>query len=239
MTTTVDLRRFGFTPTEGRVYVALLKVSPATGYAVAREAGLARANTYAALERLAARGVASRLPGHPARYVAAEPATVTGKLDREWKRDLESLAERLSAVERREAPPAAAQHEVIADRAALLDRVGACARATRQELLAVVGPWASGCYPDLARARGTVRILSLGAPAPDGAHVRDTRPDEIAAYWGGLPVAVVSDRRVAAFGLFADGPLATGIMTSHPAEVPFIRHLLRRELAAAAPQQVS
>ncbi len=239
MTTTVDLRRFGFTPTEGRVYVALLKVSPATGYTVAREAGLARANAYAALERLAARGVASRLPGRPARYVAAEPATVTGKLDREWKRDLESLAEQLSAVERREAPPTAALHEGVADRAALLDRVGACARATRQELLAVVGPWASDCYAELIRAKGTVRILSLGSPAPDRAHVRDTRPDEIAAYWGGLPVALVSDRRVAVLGLFADGPLATGIMTSHPAEVPFIRHLLRRELAAAASQRVS
>ena len=223
------------------MYVALLKVSPATGYTVAREAGVARANTYTALERLAVRGVASRLPGRPARYVPADPATLTGKLDREWKRDLESLTEQLSAVERREAAPSAALHEVIPDRAELLDRIGACARATRQELLAVVGPWATGCYAELtrARAKGAARILSLGAPAPDGAQVRETRPEEIAAYWGGLPVAVVSDRRVAVLGLFTDGPSATGIMTSHPAEVPFIRHLLRRELAAGATQRVS
>jgi HTH-type transcriptional regulator, sugar sensing transcriptional regulator len=241
MTTTVDLRRFGFTPTESRVYVALLKVSPATGYTVAREAGLARANTYSALERLAVRGVAARLPGRPARYVAADPATLTGKLDREWKRDLEALTEQLAAVERREAASPSPLHEIIPDRATLLDRIGTCARATHQELLAVVGPWVSGCYAELsrARARGTARILSLGVPAPDGAQVRQTTPGEIAAYWGGLPVAVVSDRRVAVLGLLADQVTASGFVTSHPAVVPFIRHLLRRELAAAVPQRVS
>jgi HTH-type transcriptional regulator, sugar sensing transcriptional regulator len=237
----MDLSRFGFTSTEGRVYVALLKVSPASGYAVARETGLARANTYTALERLAARGIATRLPGRPARYVAADPAVLTGKLDREWKRDLESLTEELTRVERKESAPALPPYETAPDRAALLDRIGACARGTRQELLAVVGPWASGCYAELTRraAKVNTRILSLGAPAPGGAQVRDTTTAEIAAYWGGLPVAVVSDRRLAVLGLFGEGSAASGITTSHPAVVPFIRHLLRRELAAPGHQRVS
>src|SRR2546425_246043 len=39
----VDLRPFGFTPTESLVYAALLELGPSTGYAVARAARLARA----------------------------------------------------------------------------------------------------------------------------------------------------------------------------------------------------
>ncbi len=237
----MDLRRFGFTSTESRVYLALLKVSPATGYAVAREAGLARANAYGALERLAARGVAARLPGRPARYVAADPASLTGKLDREWKRDLDSLAQQLAALARRDDQPAPPLHEVLSDRTALQDRLAACARSAGEELLGVVGPWAVDCFAELdgtRRTRAAVRILSLGVPAPDGALVRQASPGEIAAYWGGLPVALVADRRLAVLGLFFDGNLASGLVTSHAAVVPFIRHLLRRELAAATPQRV-
>ncbi|MBK8005037.1 MAG: hypothetical protein IPK12_14215 [Gemmatimonadetes bacterium] len=52
----VDLTPFGFTPTESRVYGVLLSGGPGTGYAIARNAELARANTYSALEGLVAGG---------------------------------------------------------------------------------------------------------------------------------------------------------------------------------------
>ena len=45
----IDLTPFGFTPTESLVYEVLLTGGPGTGYAVARAAGLARANAYSAL----------------------------------------------------------------------------------------------------------------------------------------------------------------------------------------------
>ena len=54
----VDLTPFGFTPTESAVYAVLLTQGPGTGYAIARSAGLARANAYAALEGLVAKGAA-------------------------------------------------------------------------------------------------------------------------------------------------------------------------------------
>ena len=42
----LDLTPFGFTPTESAVYEVLLSAGPGTGYAIARSAGLARANAY-------------------------------------------------------------------------------------------------------------------------------------------------------------------------------------------------
>jgi len=53
---TLDLTTFGFTPTESLIYEVLLRGGPGTGYAVARAAGLARANAYGALEGLVQKG---------------------------------------------------------------------------------------------------------------------------------------------------------------------------------------
>jgi len=231
-----ELARFGFTPTESRVYVALLRVSPATGYTVAREAALARANTYGALEAMASKGAVTRLPGRPARWVAVEPEALLARLARESERHLQQLARHLAAVERRSGEPSAGSLEMLLERAAVVDRVSACAREARSELLAVVGPWIAEVYGHLTPQRGarsTVRVLSLASPAPAGAVVRVVPTAEIREYWGGLPIAIVADRRRAVCAL-ETGSGTTGIATSHPAVVPFVRHLLRRELASAA-----
>jgi sugar-specific transcriptional regulator TrmB len=238
----MDLRRLGFTPTESKVYLSLLSLSPATGYAVAQQAGLARANTYDALEGLAARGAVTRLPGRPVRFAAVEPDVLIGRTRRELAQDLDSLARDLSAIEPSRRRAAAQAIEPLAGRAALLDRAVECARGAREELLAVVGPWVSDAYRDLEAARGrriATRLLSLGTPAPVGAVVRAVPPGEIEAYWGGLPIALVADRRRAVCGVVGRSESASGISTEHPGVIPFLRHLLRRELASATPQRVS
>jgi DNA-binding MarR family transcriptional regulator len=107
MTTTAivfDLTPFGFTPTESRVYEALLELGPSTGYAVAHHAGYARANTYAALENLLRRGAALRSLGRPARYRATDPQSVVLQLAGEQGERLERLS-RAAAALRRTAEP--------------------------------------------------------------------------------------------------------------------------------------
>jgi predicted transcriptional regulator len=237
----MELIRFGFTPTEARVYLALVGISPATGYAVAQAARLARANTYDALEALAARGVVNRLPGRPARYGALDPEALVGRLRHEFTAGLDSLARTLSEIRR--AAPAAELPAVqsIADRASLLEQAAACARGARSELLAVVGPWVSDLFVDLESlgAGVSARVLSLGSPGPAGASIREVSVREIEAYWGGLPVALVGDRRRAVFGITAGPGHAAGIATAHPGVIPFVRHLLRRELASPPTRRVS
>src|SRR5260370_39929736 len=75
-----DLTPFGFTATESRVYGALLRLGPSTGYAVAHRSRLARANSYGALEGLVTRRAATRLPGRPARYPATDPQALFAQL---------------------------------------------------------------------------------------------------------------------------------------------------------------
>src|SRR3954451_4993760 len=67
----LDLTSFGFTPTESLVYEVLLRHGPGTGYAIARSAGLARANAYSALEGLVCKG-GSRTERCPRRQYRGE-----------------------------------------------------------------------------------------------------------------------------------------------------------------------
>lgn len=233
----MDLARFGFTSTEAKVYLALLPISPATGYAVAQAAKLARANTYDALEGLAGRGAVTRLPGKPVRYAALDSDALVLRLRREYSSDLDSLADALSRVRQVQSGTGLASVESLADPASLFARAIDCARSARSELLAVVGPWAKEIFADLAAGRGrvNVRVLSLGMPAPADAAVREIPTRDIEAYWGGLPVALVADRRRAVCGVVRGEGDAAGIATEHPGVIPFVRHLLRRELASASP----
>lgn len=235
------LERFGFTGTQAKVFKALTRRGAATGYAVARDTGLARANVYQALDQLVGRGLATARGGRPVIYQAAGPEQAVAILSVRVGRDLAALAQELGT-----SPPAAAQGALESDRvsgeASLVGDAARAADAAAREILAVTGPWAPALGDALARAtlRGVnVRAVSLGTPAPEGAMVRDVPRKELTAYWGGLPVALIADRGHAVCGIVTPDGGAEGIATRNPGLVPFVRHLLRRELASAAAPRVS
>ncbi len=232
-----SLERFGFTPTESRVYQVLLRLGSSTGYAVSKAAGLARANTYQALDGLVRRSAARRSATIPARYAALAPDAVVGELDRSFRRDLEGLHQSLLAL-----PHGATSgswtlvpHD---DWTGFTTGAALAVREAREEVLAVAGPWAAPLLDalTLAQQRGlAVRGMSLGPPptAHPGLTVRDVPDAELRAYWSGRPVLVVVDRTQAWCGVEQSPGAGSGIETTHGSVVPFLRHLLRRELAAA------
>src|SRR5262249_61709553 len=87
----IDLTPFGFTPTESLVYEVLLTGGPGTGYAIARSAGLARANAYSALEGLVAKGAARVDAGRPKRYRPETPAALIAPISTDHALALRSL----------------------------------------------------------------------------------------------------------------------------------------------------
>src|SRR5688500_8684561 len=94
----VDLTRFGFTPTESLVYEVLLTGGPGTGYAIARAAGLARANAYGALEGLVAKGAARVELGRPRRYRPEAPAGLIARISNNHGLALERLSSELDQI---------------------------------------------------------------------------------------------------------------------------------------------
>lgn len=233
----MSLERFGFTPTESRVYKALVTSGPSTGYGLAKTTGLARANAYQALEGLVRRGAARRTAGKPPRFIAVPPGTLVADLERAVRRDLASLEEHLKALVGKGHGESASDFEPIADAASLLTHADRCIAAAKVELFAVLGPWAGALYPTLERAiarRVSVRALTLGEPAPRNTAVRPVAGNELVAYWGGQPMLVVADRVAAVCGTIGANGSASGMATRSPGVVPFLRHLLRRELASVS-----
>jgi HTH-type transcriptional regulator, sugar sensing transcriptional regulator len=72
--TTINLVPFGFTQTENLVYSRLVQGGPSSGYAVARDLRIARANAYQALRGLVSKGAAVTGGERPQRFRAVRPA---------------------------------------------------------------------------------------------------------------------------------------------------------------------
>ena len=62
------LQRLGFTEYEAKVYLALLRHSPLTGYAVAQRSGVPRSKVYEVLNGMVGRGEVLVSYGEPTQY---------------------------------------------------------------------------------------------------------------------------------------------------------------------------
>lgn len=210
----IDLTPFGFTPTESAVYGVLLSTGRSTGYAVARAAGLARANTYSALEGLVLKGGARSEPGPPRRYRAEAPEALLARLHEQQGAALDRLSEALEAAA---APDVPAIVELTSPRGLLQLLSHDVARA-RTSIRLLAPPDAFPLLaPALRRAVGagvTVTLASTGPVALDFAPVSGGRAAG-APVWPGTPiVAVVDDARAVLAA--ATGASVSGYWTSSP-----------------------
>jgi HTH-type transcriptional regulator, sugar sensing transcriptional regulator len=193
----IDLTGFGFTPTESLVYQVLLKSGPGTGYAVARAAGLARANTYSALEGLVAKGAARVEAGRPKRYAPEAPQALIAKISTQHGLALERLSRELDQLAIANTPTVV---EVESGRAVLQLLTHDITRATRS--VDLVAP--ADAYPLLApalrrpvSAGARVALWSVGPARLEFIEVRDV-PGE--GSWPGMPIIMVTDDRSAIIG---------------------------------------
>jgi sugar-specific transcriptional regulator TrmB len=221
----LDLTRFGFTPTEGLVYEVLLTGGPGTGYAIARSAGLARANAYSALEGLVAKGAARVEGGRPRRYRPEPPAALVARISTDHGQALERLSRELDSIS---VPGTQTLVEVESGRAVLQLITHDIARATRS--VALLAP--ADAYPLLAPAlRRPVSAgipIILCAPAPvDLGFVQVEVVADGALGWPGMPIiAVVDDRAALVAG--REGSEVRGHWSTAPSFVAAARLALER-----------
>jgi sugar-specific transcriptional regulator TrmB len=193
----IDLTHFGFTPTESLVYEVLLTAGPGTGYAIARTAGLARANAYSALEGLVAKGAARVEAGRPRRYRPESPAGLIARISNSHGLALERLSKDLEQIA---VPTTPTVVEIESGRAILQLITHDVARAGRSVSL-LVPPDA---YPLLAPALR--RPVSAGVstsfwstgPVDLGFGVVGVITDD--HQWPGMPVLAVVDDNSAIIG---------------------------------------
>lgn len=191
---TLDLTTFGFTPTESLIYEVLLRGGPGTGYAVARAAGLARANAYGALEGLVQKGVARVEEGRPKRYRPEPPAALLARiLDRQGQ----ALDEVSRSLEEISVPETLTLVELSSARGALQIASREAARATSRILLHAPPDAYPPLTPSLRKAGGSGVALSLSATAPVELPFADVSVAEATTEWPGQPFLMVVDGRSA------------------------------------------
>ncbi len=191
---TIDLTPFGFTPTESLVYRVLLKEGPGTGYALARSAGLARANAYSALEGLVVKGAARVEGGKPRRFRPESPNALVARITNDQGTALDRLTESLAAVS---APTSPLVIEVHSPRGALQLLSHDIARATVSVSLLAPGDAYPLLAPVLRRAAASTSSLELISPDPVELSFAAVEGMPDGHHWPGVPLIAVIDDRTA------------------------------------------
>lgn len=190
----LNLTHFGFTPTESLIYEVLLTGGPGTGYAIARSAGLARANAYSALEGLVAKGAARVDAGRPKRYRPEAPAALIARISTDHGLALEQLSGDLDAIA---VPATPTLVEIESGRGVLQLLTHDVSRASVSVELFLP----ADAYPILAPAlrrpyaAGVPLILCAPAPVELGFAVAEVVSRQLE--WPGMPILSVVDARSA------------------------------------------
>jgi sugar-specific transcriptional regulator TrmB len=220
----IDLTHFGFTPTESLVYEVLLTSGPGTGYAIARSAGLARANAYSALEGLVAKGAARVEGGRPRQYRPEAPAGLIARIAHNHGLALDRLSTDLETIAVPNTPTVV---EIESGRAVLQLITHDVARASRS--VGLLAP--PDAFPLLAPALR--RPVSAGLPVS----LWSTGPVDLGFAsvelvsgdhgWPGMPIIAVVDDRSAILG-FRQGNEVRGHWSTAPAFVAAARLALEQ-----------
>lgn len=220
----INLTHFGFTPTESLVYEVLLTGGPGTGYAIARSAGLARANAYSALEGLVSKGAARVDAGRPKRYRPETPAALIARISTDHGLALEQLSSELEAVS---VPATPTLVEIESGRSVLQLITHDVARASVS--VALLAP--PDAFPLLAPAlrrpysAGIPLVLCATSPVDLGFAVVEVVGGR--QPWPGMPIISLVDDRSAIMAA-REGSEVRGHWSTAPAFVAGARLALRQ-----------
>ncbi len=92
------MKSLGFTATDAKAYVALLKEHPASGYELAARSGVPRSAIYNVLRHMKAMGLVNAIQDKPARYVPLAPDKLFDLLETRFGKSLEMLKDSLDGL---------------------------------------------------------------------------------------------------------------------------------------------
>lgn len=92
------LKELGFNTYEAKVYLALLKHHPATGYEISKDSGVPQARAYDTLKALETAKVVVAMGGKPTTYMPITPTELLDRWERSFKGSLNYLREALPTM---------------------------------------------------------------------------------------------------------------------------------------------
>ena len=220
----VDLTPFGFTPTESLVYEVLLREGPGTGYAVARSAGLARANAYSALESLVSKGGARMEGGRPRRYRAEAPPGLVARISNSHGLALERLSHELEGISVSDSPTVV---ELESGRSVLQLITHDVSRATSSVALLLPPDAYPLLAPALRRPVSAGLILSFWSTASVNLDFAPVGVVSGELEWPGMPIISEVDHRSAILGSRTGGSVH-GLWSTAPSFIAGARLAFER-----------
>jgi sugar-specific transcriptional regulator TrmB len=221
--TEIDLTPFGFTPTESLVYRVLLRDGPGTGYALARAAGLARANAYSALEGLVSKGAARVELGRPKQYRPEAPSTLIARISTTYGHALDQLSDALEGMSAASSPTLI---EIDSGRAVLQLIIHDVTRATGSVALLVPPDAYPLLAPAIRRPVSAGLRMSLWSTGPVSLEFAKvellSQPS-----WPGMPIVTLVDDKSAIIGA-RNGSEVRGHWSTAPWFVAAARFTLER-----------
>lgn len=226
-----EMKHLGFTGAAAQIYIFLLQFPHSTGYEISKGIGLPRANTYQALETLAAKEHITAVSKDPVRYAALPPALLLRRVQEETRQRCQHLEQELTALEKPDTPGhfwELRERSRIEQR--LIELIGTATRRIAASL------WVEDLDRlteplQAARQRGCTIILNLfGEARVDFATIyQHEAPEKVI---GGHVVALVVDFSEALVASL-DTP-ATGVVTENLTLVRVVEKLIRDEAYLAS-----
>ena len=226
-----EMKHLGFTGAEAQIYVFLLQRPLSTGYEISKGTGLPRANTYQALETLAAKERVTAVSPDPARYAPVPPATLLKRFQQETEQRCQLLEQQLAVLEQ---PDGVGHFWELGEQSRIEARLLELIHAARHRVAASL--WAQDLEQlsdalRAARERGCTVILNLfGEAKADFATVYQHEGPEKAI--GGHLIALTTDFEEALVASL--DPPATGVVTQNRTLVRVVEKLIRDESYLAA-----
>lgn len=196
---------FGFTELESRLYCALLRQAPATGYKLARTVGKAAANTYQALASLVQKGAIIGDESEPRSFRPVPPAELFAVLRRDFSSQAEAAESQLAALY---APPQEDRLYQLKNLPQALERARSLIASAQETLLFDLFPAPLAQLRselDAAHARGVLVGGSTYEALDDApfTHVLSPGTDFVSQRWPGHQITLIADAREVLVALVA------------------------------------
>ena len=227
------LKELGFNTYEARVYVALLKQHPSTGYEISKESGVPQARAYDTLKALqTANVVVADNNGRPVTYTPIPPEELLDRWERSYTGSIRYLRDALPSVARETVEPVTIVRgkEVIYQQA--LDMIRHAKHTVFMELWKEDGEF---LYPMLkeAQMRGaTLRIVGYNNCQLDGIEVyQHSWSDHIEEDMGGRWMALAVDDREGIVGRICPGErFPQALVTRNLSIITLIKELVIHDI---------
>ena len=235
------LAKAGFTEYEAKVYVALQRVSPATGYQVAKESGVPRSAIYEVLGKLIARGaVVTQSFGDMVRYAPVPPDLLLDRMRHEFEDTLDELSEGFKRVTA--TPVAPGQTWNIAGHDNILAQAREMIERAQSEVAVVVGDddQLDDLLTWLQQAKARKLALTVVSPVPydaDGLTIIVHPHGEQLRHALGHGLTLVVDGREALIGEVDRSESAAWTTNSYA--VAWALWCLKQEMAGVVPRKPS